>query len=108
MTFMTTNTDEILRSESSDCVKLLLTLITHVSMRFTTHVDFKNGGLHATHNKMGNTRYFHGIIKWAMLMEAMMVTMLTLNTLTVMEVWIFRGKTTVKALNLRSYMYQLQ
>ena len=41
---------------------------------------------------------FNGIMKWAVLMEAMMVTMLTLNTLTVMEVLIFREKTTVKAL----------
>ena len=57
-------------------------------MRLTTHIDFKNGGLHGTH-KMQNTRYFHGIMKWAVLMEAMMVTMLTLNTLTVMEVLIF-------------------
>ena len=100
---MTTSTDEILQSESSDCVKLLLTLITNVPMRFTTHVDLKNGGLHGTHNKMQNTRYFHGIMKWAVLMEAMMVTMLTLNTLTVMEVLMFRKKTTVKA-----RMYQLQ
>ena len=26
-------------------------LITHVPMRFTTHVDFKNGGLHGTHTQ---------------------------------------------------------
>ena len=55
MTLM--STDEILRSESSDCVKLLLTLITYVPMRFTTHIDFKNGGLHGTHNKMRNTLF---------------------------------------------------
>ena len=46
MMFMTTNIDEILRTDSSDCVKLLLTLITHVPMQFTTHDDVKNGGLH--------------------------------------------------------------
>ena len=64
---------------------LLLTFVTHVPMRFTTHVDFKNGGLHGIHNKMRNTRYFHGIMKWAVLMEAMMVTMLSLNTLTLSD-----------------------
>ena len=97
---MTTSTDEILRSESSDCVKLLLMLITHAPMPFTTHVDVKNGGLHGTHNNMQNTRYFHGIMKWAVLMEATMVTMLTmltLNTLTVMEVLIFREKNDSKS-----------
>ena len=49
-------------------------------MRFTTHIDFKNGGFHITHNKVQNTCYFHGIMKWAVLMETMLVTMLTLNT----------------------------
>ena len=54
---------------------------------------------------MCNARYFLGIMTWAVLIEMMMtVTMLTLNTLPVMEVLIFRVKTTVKALNLRSYV----
>ena len=74
MTFMTPSTDEILQSESSDCVEFI------VNVNYTCP--------YAASMELATRCESHAIfMKWAVLM----VTILTSNTQTVMEVLIFRG-----------------